>query len=77
MKRGEFSMPIEICPPCMGTFTMKDLFMICSIDSVLTSNTKIKTKKKTLSVLENTDRALFIFVSSGNLPVILNWRIRL
>jgi hypothetical protein len=56
---------------------MKDLFMICSITTVLTSNTKIKTEKKTLSVLENTDKALFIFVSSGNLPVILNWRIRL
>ena len=70
-------MPSDICPPRIGTLTIKEVFILSKMRRVLIIKTPKKDKKKIHSALEKDDKTKLICVLDGNLPVILDWRIRL
>src|SRR3989344_2123985 len=76
-KRGVPMIPSAILPPRAGMLTIKDLLILSRIATVLNKSTAKNRAKTIHSFFEKEERARFISCFLGNLPVILNWRIRL
>jgi hypothetical protein len=59
-------MPSEREPPRIGTATIKDLFIVWRMVSVLTTSTAKKTRKIIHSLFENSEMAVFSSFFLGN-----------